>query len=120
MRPQTDWPHDTSALTEQRHGLAAELRQLYDFMSPARRRNFLAVLALMLLSAVAELAAIGAVVPFLSLLAAQGEQPHLPWISGLLEALGAHGRERQLVAASLLFMAAAVIAGALRLQLAWS
>src|SRR5688500_9133985 len=107
-------------LGSQARGLGADLRQLYRFMSPARRRNFLAVLALMLLGAVAELAAIGAVVPFLSLLAGQGEQPHLPWISGLLEALGAHGREQQLVAASLLFMAAAVIAGALRLQLAWS
>lgn len=101
-------------------GLAADLRQLYRFMSPARRRNFFSVLALMLLGAVAELAAIGAVVPFLSLLAGQSEQPHLPWITGLFEALGAHTRDQQLVAASLLFMAAAVIAGALRLQLAWS
>ena len=100
-------------------GLAADLRQLYDFMSPARRHKFLAVLALMLLGAVAELVAIGAIVPFLSLLAGAG-QLNLRWLTGLFEAVGAHGRDQQLIAASILFMGAALAAGTVRLQLAWS
>ena len=100
-------------------GFLADLGQLYGFMSPARRRKFLALLALMLVGATAELVAIGAIVPFLSLLAGTG-QTHFRWIPGLFEALGAQGRDQQLIAASVLFMGAALVAGALRLQLAWS
>ena len=101
-------------------GLAADLLRLYRFMPPARRRSLFIVLALMLLGAVAELAAIASVVPFLSLLAGDGGRPQFAWLGGLFEALGADNRGQQLVAASLLFMAAAIFAGAVRLQLAWS
>lgn len=108
----------------QARGWLADLRQLYGFMSTARRRKFFALLGLMLVGAVAELAMIGAVVPFLSLLAgafdAGGGQPHFRWVADLFELLGAHGRDHHLIAASILFMAAALVAGALRLQLAWS
>jgi ABC-type multidrug transport system fused ATPase/permease subunit len=89
-------------------------------MSPARRRAFISVLALMLVGAFAELVAIGSVVPFLSLLAGEAGRPPFRWLTDLFEAFGARGREQQLVAASLLFMAAALVAGALRLKLAWS
>jgi ABC-type multidrug transport system fused ATPase/permease subunit len=104
----------------QGEGLAAEILQLYRLLSPVRRRELLSLLFLMLLGGLAELAAIGSVVPFLSLLAGQAGQMPFPWLSNLFAALGAHGVREQLVAASLLFMAAAVIAGAFRLQLAWS
>ncbi len=102
----------------QGHGLAAELLQLYRILSPARRRGFCSLLLLMLLGGLAELAAIGAVVPFLSLLA--GMPSAFPWLTDVFGAFGAGDRGEQLVAASLMFMAAAVIAGALRLRLAWS
>ena len=79
-------------------GFLADLRQLYGFMSPARRRSFFGLLALMLLGAVAEMAAIVAVVPFLSLLAgafdAGGGQPHFRWVSDMFETAGAHGAKR--------------------------
>ncbi len=104
----------------QDHGLAAELLQLYRLLSPVRRRELLSLLFLMLLGGLAELAAIGSVVPFLSLLAGQSEQAPFVWLSDLFASLGAGDRGEQLIAASLLFMAAAVVAGALRLQLAWS
>jgi ATP-binding cassette subfamily B protein len=101
-------------------GVVAALRQLYRFMSPFRRRSLFVVLALMVVGALAEIVAIGAVIPFLSLLAGASGQSHFPWLAGLFEALGAHGRGEQLLAASLLFMTAAVVAAGLRLQLAWS
>ncbi|HEU5285314.1 MAG TPA: ABC transporter ATP-binding protein, partial [Sphingomicrobium sp.] len=101
-------------------GFAADLGQLYRFLSPARRRDLFSVLLLMLLGALAELVAIGSVVPFLSLLAGDSAQIHFRWLAGLFEAAGAATRGEQLVAASVLFMAAALVAGALRLQLAWS
>ena len=101
-------------------GYVADLKQLYRFMTPARRRKFLRLLALMLLGATAELLAIGAVVPFLALLAGQSGAPHFALVDSLFKAVGAYGRDQQLIAASLLFMGAAMAAGALRLQLAWS
>src|SRR5687767_7171594 len=107
-------------VSAQARGWAADLMPLYRFLSPARRREFYAVLALMLVGAAAELAAIGSVVPFLSLLAGDSGQSQFPWLTDLFGAMGATGRDEQLVAASLLFMTAAVVAGALRLQLAWS
>jgi ABC-type multidrug transport system fused ATPase/permease subunit len=112
-------PGESRVTDPQARGFLADLRQLYGFMSPARRRKFLALLTLMLLGAAAELATIGAVVPFLSLLARSG-QLHFRMVTEVFEALGAHGRDQQLVAASVLFMSAALVAGALRLQLAWS
>ena len=96
------------------------LRQLYGFMSPRHRAQFYRLLGLMLLSALAELATIGAVVPFLSLLAGQQGLERVPWLAGLFDLLGAESQSRRIVAATLLFVAAALAASALRLQLAWS
>ena len=100
--------------------LTADLVQLYRFLSPARRRQFFSLLALMLLGGCAELVAIGSVVPFLSLLAGDSSRDFLPWLTGLFEAVGADDHREQLIAATLLFMVAALVAGAFRLQLAWS
>ena len=100
--------------------IPAALRQLYGFMSAARRRQFAIVLGLMLLGSVAELAAIGAVVPFLSVLAGQLGSSPIPGLDAVFDALGADSPRQRLVAATALFMGAAVVAGALRLQLAWS
>jgi ABC-type multidrug transport system fused ATPase/permease subunit len=96
------------------------LRQLYHFMSPRRRREFYLVLVLMLVGALAELVAIGAVLPFLSLLADPTKLQQMPWLLHLFNSFGAYARGELLIAATVLFATAAVIAGALRLQLAWS
>ena len=49
-------------------GFGTALRQLYQLLSPARRRQFYRVLGLMLLSAAAELVLVASAVPFLTLL----------------------------------------------------
>lgn len=100
--------------------LTEGLRQLYRAMPAARRAKFYLVLALMLLGAVAELLAIGAIVPFLALLADQRLIEQLPWLAGAFESIGASTRQEQLFAATTVFMAAALLAGALRLWLAWA
>ena len=98
-------------------GGAAALRQVLRFMSPARRRQFAFVLALMLVGAVAELVTVGAVLPFLTLLADPGGLADLPLAGRLLGPLEPGDR---LVAATAFLVAAALAAGAVRLQLAWS
>ena len=89
-------------------------------LSPRRRRQFLVVVALMVGGALAELATIGAVIPFLSLLANPEHVQHVPLLASTFEAVGATTDGQRLLAATGLFIAFALVAGAVRLQLAWS
>lgn len=93
------------------------LKQVFGFMSPARRRQFAFVLALTLAGAVAELVTVGAVLPFLTLLSNPGGIAEAPVARTLLGALPPGDR---LAAATAFLMGAALVAGAIRLQLAWS
>ncbi|HUE78772.1 MAG TPA: ABC transporter ATP-binding protein [Sphingomicrobium sp.] len=101
-------------------GLTAALRHLYGFMTPQRRRQFFRLLGLMLFGALAEIATIGAVIPFVALLASPDGLQRFAGLAGLFDLLGARSASQQLVAATILFMIAALFAAAVRLQLAWS
>ena len=103
---------------QDRIGLSAALRQLYAFMSPRRRLHFLAALLLMLLGAVAETAAIASLLAFLSLLVGQGVGPN-PF-GDTVARIDVSGTAGQVYAAAYLFMAVAVVAGAIRFMLAWT
>ena len=96
-------------------GLWASLRKLYAFMSRERRRHFHLVIALMIVGAFAELATIGAVLPFLALLADPSRLDFVPVLRDLFDAVGASSPRERLVAASALFVALAIIAGLIRL-----
>lgn len=90
-----------------RHGVSPFLRQLHGFMSRSRRRQFYGVVGLMLLGSIAELMAIGAVVPFLAFLAGQ------------VEGRDFLGLTLNLQTTTALFMVAALAAGGIRLALTW-
>lgn len=100
--------------------LGSALIELYRAMLPARRRQFYAVIGLMLLGAFAELAAVGAVVPFLSLLADPSRAEKMPVVASLLRMLGADTRSEMVAAAAGAFCAAAIVAALIRLQLSWT
>lgn len=95
------------------------LRQLFRVMAPARRRQFYAVMGLMVAGAFAELVAIGTVLPFLSLLADPSKLNDIPILPSLFAILGAQTQRELMVTATLVFGVAVLIAGALRLLLAW-
>jgi ATP-binding cassette subfamily B protein len=103
--------------TEQtrKQGIGGGLTQIYAQMSPFRRRQFYRLIALMTAGAFAELATIGSVVPFLSLLANPGSLDKFRWLD-FAAGLGL-GR---LAAGGLLFAILAIVAGAIRLRLAWA
>ena len=101
-------------------GLWGGLRELYAGLSPARRRQFYFVLALMILGAVAELATIGAVLPFLALLADPQRIDQIPSVAAAFDIVGAVTAPQRLLAATTLFVVLAIVAGGARLQLAWS
>lgn len=98
-------------------GAWAGLREIYARASGPRRRQLFLVLLLMLLGAAAELATIGAVIPFLALLADAGGARKHAWISAVLTQ--GHAINPLFVAAGL-FILFAIFSGLIRIQLAWS
>ena len=101
-------------------GLRSGLRELYGTLTPQRRRQFYFVLVLMFAGALAELATIGAVLPFLSLLADPGRIGRIPALAAAFNAVGAVTNSERLLAATVLFIVLAIIAALVRLQLTWS
>lgn len=98
----------------------AEMRELYALMPQKRRRQFAWLLVLMLLGAFAELATIGSVVPFLTLLTMSGTHAGTGFAASVLQRVNASTGLDPLLAATLLFVGFLVLAGVLRLALSWS
>jgi ATP-binding cassette subfamily B protein len=89
------------------------LRVLYRAMIPRRRKHMYLTFALMLIGAAAEVVAIGAVIPFLVIIAG----PHAPLISEGLSALLARAPGGAIVGAAALLGLAGVLAACVRLLL---
>ena len=95
------------------------LRRLLAHLGRRRQRQLVAVFGLTLLGAIAEVMAIGAILPFLSLMASPEGAAGLPLIGGWIAGLGLAGRDLLLFAAAA-FAGAALVAGAVRLLQAWA
>jgi ATP-binding cassette subfamily B protein len=104
-------------MSELRATLGTALRTIYAFMTPQRRRQFILFVLLTVIGAFAEIATIASVLPFITLLTGQAGGPSLPFFDEAISSVA--DPENQVVAAVLLFMAFAVVAGALRLVIAW-
>ena len=100
--------------------LLALLAEVYGYLSPRRRRHLYLLFALMLAGAIAELATIGSLLPFLSLLAGVEQPERLPTLSRLLALLGATTPREQVWMAAGMFAAIALLAAAVRVALNWS
>ena len=85
-------------------GLASGLAQLYRHFPPARRRQLVPVVALMLLSALTELMTIGAILPFLALVANPNPALTNCVAAFLFAAFGWWNRDEMLLPATLLFV----------------
>jgi ATP-binding cassette subfamily B protein len=88
---------------------------LLRLLSPARRRQFVLTLLLMLLGAAAEMVTIGAALPFLALVADPDGALIPPRLLVLLHAIGGSA----VVGAAILLIAAALGAAMVRLALTW-
>jgi ATP-binding cassette subfamily B protein len=95
-------------------GVWSGLREIYAHISGRRRRELAAVLALMLFGALAELATIGSIIPFLSFLS-QGTSPR----PGIFAIIGGFFGGGAIVGAAIIFGAVAIVAGVIRLELTW-
>lgn len=95
------------------------LREIFAHVSPQRRRQLLPVLALMLAGALAELVSIGAILPFLALVADPQKAMTVGPLRDALASVGLDTPARVVTAAAILFALSAVLAGAVRLLLVW-
>lgn len=105
--------------TQVSNSLIFGLKRLYGQASPSRRRQLYVVLGLMLVSAFAELITLGAILPFLALLADPSKAANYPVLQSAFVVLGWSDPSQILLPATLLFAIVALGAGALRLVLTW-
>ena len=99
--------------------IASALRSVYRVMTPRRRRHLYAALALTLLGALAELLTIGAVIPFLAVVANPASVQSMPLFGDLLAAFGANSPGDVVLTATIILISVAVGAAIIRLVLAW-
>jgi ATP-binding cassette, subfamily B, bacterial PglK len=96
------------------------LRLLFSHLSPHRRIQFFGVCLLMLGGALAEMAMLGSLVPFLTVITDPGQATTNARIVDTLTKLGLSNGGQQFGLLALLFAATAILAGCIRTWLAWS
>jgi ABC-type multidrug transport system fused ATPase/permease subunit len=101
----------------QADGGGAALRKIYWALPPARRRQAWLAAALMALGGLAEIASVGAVLPFLIILTQPERLPSVPIAGPILTA--AAGGGNLVTAGALLFAGLFVLSALVRLVLAW-
>ncbi len=96
------------------------LTQLFKHISPRRRYQFIVLLVLTLVSSLAEIISLGAVLPFIGILTQPEKVFNTPWIQPIVTVLGLQTPKDLVVPLSLAFAIAALVAGGLRLLLLWA
>jgi ATP-binding cassette subfamily B protein len=102
----------TPDLSQARYGTL--LRLLWGHIQPRRRVQLALLVALMLLSSLAELLTVASLVPFLVVLSDPSGLWRQPWIRSVAEALGFSGPQQLILPITLLLMAAGVVSAAIR------
>jgi ABC-type multidrug transport system fused ATPase/permease subunit len=95
------------------------LRQLWGHLSRRRRRQLAAALVLMMLSSLAEVVSLAAVLPFLAVLSNPATLWNQPLVQQWAPRLGIGSAQELLLPITLAFAAAAIGAGAIRLLTLW-
>ncbi|MDC0181919.1 ABC transporter ATP-binding protein/permease [Candidatus Thioglobus sp.] len=96
------------------------LVRLWHHLSRSRRRQFLLLMGLMLISAFAEVISLGAVLPFLGVLVAPDQVFSHPVVADVAQAWGITSADQLVLPLTVAFAAAALIAGAIRILLLWA
>lgn len=99
--------------------LASLLRRLWLQLSVRRQRQFFWLFGLMLLSAIAEIISLGAVMPFLAVLSSPGRALEIAGVAALAQFLNIVEPRDLMLPFSILFATAAVMAGGVRLLVLW-
>jgi ABC-type multidrug transport system fused ATPase/permease subunit len=106
----TSTPHETSWML---------LVRLWRHVDRKHQLQFFAVFGLMLLCALAEIMSLGAVIPFLGILASPETFTAQPWVSEALHSFNITSPETLKLPLTIAFVAAAMTAATLRILLLW-
>jgi ABC-type bacteriocin/lantibiotic exporter with double-glycine peptidase domain len=101
------------------NSLLGGLRRLLSQLSARRRVQLAGLMLLMLVGAAAELCTIGAVLPFLALIADPSVTKKYHLVQNIVSVLGVREDASLLLAVTILFGVAAVLASVIRLTLSW-
>jgi ATP-binding cassette, subfamily B, bacterial PglK len=97
----------------------ALILRLWHHLGPRRRRQFVLIVMLMFVAAMAEVVSLGAVLPFVGILAA----PDIVWkyhnFVRLANSIGIVSAEEMVLPLTIIFVSTALIAGAIRVLLLW-
>ena len=96
------------------------LRRLWRQFEPRRRVQLKLLLALMVIASFAEVLSIGAALPFLAVLTSPGKLFEYAAAQPLIQALGVTAPAQLLLPLTIVFGAAALFAGIIRLLLLWA
>jgi ABC-type multidrug transport system fused ATPase/permease subunit len=96
------------------------LASLWHHLSRRRRRQFVLLMGLMLISAFAEVISLGAVVPFLGILVSPDRVFGHPIVADVAQAWGITSADQLVLPLTVAFAAAALVAGAIRIFLLWA
>ena len=96
------------------------LFDLWRRLSRARRRQFVILLGLMMTAALAEVISVGAILPFLGILTAPEKLFAYPALQGFIRLTGAQDAQQLLLPLTLIFCAAALLAGGIRILLVYA
>lgn len=99
--------------------IAALLVQLYNHISSRRRHQFVLLLGLTILSSLAEVASLSAVLPFIGILTQPEKVFTSPALAWAVQAMGITSGAELVLPLTIGFAVAALAAGALRLLLLW-
>ena len=100
-------------------GLPDLLVRLWHHLSQRRKRQFVLLLGLMLVSAFAEVVSLGAVLPFLGILIAPDRMFSHPIVADVAQAWGIVSADQLVLPLTVAFVAAALMAGIIRMLLLW-
>jgi ATP-binding cassette, subfamily B, bacterial PglK len=95
------------------------LARLWHHLNRRRRRQFLLLMGLILISAFAEVISLGAVVPFLGILVAPDRVFSHPIVADVAQNWGITSADQLVLPLTVAFAAAALFAGAIRMLLLW-
>lgn len=106
--------------TKTHSSLIPLLRKLWTHFSRSRQRQFIIVMLLMLVSAMAEVVSLGAVLPFIGILIAPERVFSNSFVSNFAQSFGIASADQLMLPLTISFATAALGAGAIRMFLMWA
>lgn len=106
--------------SEEKSHLLKLLGRLWRHLDVRRRRQFILLFCLMLISAVAEIVSLGAVLPFIGALVSPDRVIEQPWVANVAKLMGINSAADLALPLTVVFAVAAVAAGLVRLTVLWA